>query len=153
MEASWVPGGDRSYRSDLGASNSPLAAWITIWKDGWSVSGTQNQISLRSSRIRAFLTGLFLCGWATAPGLAASGDPAHYVLKSTWHESLLASLAAAGGTAAEDGFAPFESDTMRGGDPARQITRAAGRSEGALSVRDRCSGREMGAWPTGRTQD
>ncbi len=54
--------------------------------------------------------------------LAASGDPDAYRCKSNWHESLLASLEALGTSGAEDGFAPFESETLRGSDAARPIS-------------------------------
>ena len=70
--------------------------------------------------IKPFLVGL-LVGRGACLGLAASDDPSSYVRQSNWHESLLASLEAVAGKGVEDGFAPFESDTMRGGDAARQI--------------------------------
>src|SRR5690606_9631582 len=66
------------------------------------------------------LLGCFICQGAGLC-LAASADPSCYVRESTWHESLLASLEAAAGANAENGFAPFESDTMLGGDAARPI--------------------------------
>jgi hypothetical protein len=53
---------------------------------------------------------------------AAANDPSGYIRKSGWHESLLASIEAVSRSGAEDGFAPFESETMRGGDAARQIS-------------------------------
>ena len=53
---------------------------------------------------------------------AAADNPSGYIRKSSWHESLLASLEAVSRSGAEDGFAPFESETMRGGDAARQIS-------------------------------
>ena len=53
-------------------------------------------------------------------------DASFYLRKSDWHESLLASFEAIAHSRTEDGFAPFESDTMRGGDPARQISVSLG---------------------------
>ena len=77
-------------------------------------------IPIMSRWIKPFLVGL-LVGRGACLGLAASDDPSSYVRQSNWHESLLASLEAVAGKGVEDGFAPFESDTMRGGDAARQI--------------------------------
>ena len=54
--------------------------------------------------------------------LTAADDPSGYLHKAGWHESLLASLEAVAGGGGEAGFAPFESDTMRGGDAARPIS-------------------------------
>jgi hypothetical protein len=71
--------------------------------------------------MKPFLITLFV--WVAAcRGLAAADDPSCYRHKSSWHGSLLASLEAVDGSGVEDGFAPFESNTMRGGDPARQIS-------------------------------
>ena len=53
---------------------------------------------------------------------AASDDPDSYIRGSNWHGSLVASVEAIKRSGVEDGFAPFESETMRGGDPARQIS-------------------------------
>ncbi len=47
---------------------------------------------------------------------AASNDPGYYIRKSNWHESFCASVGAIAGRGIEDGFAAFESDTIRGGD-------------------------------------
>jgi len=52
---------------------------------------------------------------------AAAPTPDCYVRKSNWHASLLASLDALAGHGLEDGFEPFESETLRGGDPACPI--------------------------------
>jgi hypothetical protein len=55
------------------------------------------------------------------PCPAVAYTPDSYVRKASWHASLLASLEALAGRGLEDGFEPFESATMRGGDPARSI--------------------------------
>ena len=75
-----------------------------------------------SMRTKKLLAGLLISCGAILSSLAAAGDPPNYVIKSTWHESLLASLESAATSGSEDGFAPFESDTMHGGEPARQIS-------------------------------
>ena len=61
---------------------------------------------------------LLLAAWTW--GMAA--DPGYYVKQSTWQETMLASLEALARSGLQDGFLPFESDIMRGGDPARQIS-------------------------------
>ena len=67
-------------------------------------------------------TGLgLLIAMAVSPCPAAQPTPDCYARKSDWHASLLASLEALAGSGLEDGFEPFESDTLRGGDPARSI--------------------------------
>lgn len=58
----------------------------------------------------------------TSFGWAAPGEPSLYSHKSTWHGSLLASVEGIARSGLEDGFAAFESETMRGGDAARQIS-------------------------------
>jgi len=52
---------------------------------------------------------------------AVADTPDSYIRKSNWHASLLASLEALAARGLEDGFEPFESVTMRGGDPAQSI--------------------------------
>ncbi|MHB8969100.1 MAG: HzsA-related protein, partial [Pirellulaceae bacterium] len=52
---------------------------------------------------------------------AVADTPDCYIRKSSWHASLLASLEALAGRGLADGFEPFESATMRGGDPARSL--------------------------------
>ncbi len=52
---------------------------------------------------------------------AVSPTPDCYIRKSNWHASLLASLDALAGHGLADGFEPFESETLRGGDPACPI--------------------------------
>lgn len=86
------------------------------------MSGERIPIPLRPIPTKRFLASLLLLCWVAPSILAAPGDPANYIIKSTWHDSLLASLEATAATGVEDGFAPFESDTMRGGDPARRIS-------------------------------
>ncbi|MBI5384781.1 MAG: SUMF1/EgtB/PvdO family nonheme iron enzyme [Verrucomicrobia bacterium] len=71
--------------------------------------------------IQPLLVGLLVC-WGACLGLAASNAPGHYVRKSNWHESLLASLEALAARGIEDGLTPFESDRLRGGDPAQRIS-------------------------------
>lgn len=60
--------------------------------------------------------------WAASTCPAATDAPGSYIRKSSWHESLLASVEAISRSEFKDGFAPFESETMRGGDPARPIS-------------------------------
>ncbi len=62
-----------------------------------------------------------LIAMASSPCPAVTPTPDCYARKSDWHASLLASLEALAGSGLEDGFEPFESDTLRGGDPARSI--------------------------------
>ena len=71
--------------------------------------------------INASLAGVLVC-WGAGIGLTAPSDPSHYARQSNWHESLLASLEAVAASGIEDGIVPFESDTMRGGGAARQIS-------------------------------
>jgi hypothetical protein len=67
---------------------------------------------------RALLT---LAAMVSIPCPADPVDPEEYVRGSDWRASLLAALEAIGRGAREDGFAPFESAAMRGGEPARAI--------------------------------
>ena len=70
-----------------------------------------------------------------AGGLARAADPGWYVPKSTWQDTILASLTAVAESGAEDGFAPLETETMRGGEPARWVNvRVAGAKEMYLFV-------------------
>ena len=71
-------------------------------------------------RFQAAFAGL-LISIAVSPCPAVAQTPDFYIRKSSWHASLLASLEALAGSGLEDGFEPFESATMRGGDPARSI--------------------------------
>ena len=71
--------------------------------------------------MKAFLAVVLVC-LSAGVGLAASGDPSHYARHTNLHESLLASLEAIAASGVEDGFAPFESETMQGGMAARQIS-------------------------------
>ncbi len=91
-------------------------------------------ISRRIQPIVAALVGLgFLLATSVCP--AAKDDPAGYVRKASWHESLLASLERVSAQQPADGFAAFESETMRGGDAARRISIAvAGAQELYLFV-------------------
>jgi formylglycine-generating enzyme required for sulfatase activity len=54
-----------------------------------------------------------------ARGRAA--DPSYYLRQATWQESMLSSLAALATSGLEDGCGRFESETVRGGQPARQV--------------------------------
>ncbi len=78
------------------------------------------QIRAMSHLPKNLLVGFAVC-LATVFSPAASNDPSHYLRKSNWHESLCASVEAIAGLGLEDGFAPFESETMRGGEAARPI--------------------------------
>jgi len=51
-----------------------------------------------------------------------SADPAYYIKRATWQETMLASADAITRAVPEDGFPAFESETVRGGEPARQIS-------------------------------
>ena len=56
--------------------------------------------------------------WAATSWAA---DPAYYLRKSTWQETLLASETALAQQNLEDGLAPFESNVLRGGDPPQRV--------------------------------
>lgn len=72
-------------------------------------------------KIAALFGGAFvLMAIGAEPGLA--GDPAYYTKKATWHDSMVASAEAISASGLADGFAPFESGTMRGGDASRQVS-------------------------------
>lgn len=66
-----------------------------------------------------------LIGWmvvlAAIPCYGDAPTASFYIRKGDWHASLLASLEALAGSQLQDGFESFESDTMRGGDPAQSI--------------------------------
>jgi hypothetical protein len=66
----------------------------------------------------AILAGLCLAG----PVLAAALLPKHYLRQATWQETMLASLETITRAGLKDGFAPFESETLRGGEPAQIVT-------------------------------
>ena len=74
----------------------------------------------RRRHIQAALAGLLII-LIGGPSLAENPDPDFYLRKSSWHASLLASLEALAGRGLEDAFEPFDSETMRGGDPAQSI--------------------------------
>jgi formylglycine-generating enzyme required for sulfatase activity len=78
------------------------------------------QVNWSAQRLKFALAGCLV--GSTIYCFAAANDPSGYIRKSGWHESLLASIEAVSRSGAEDGFAPFESETMRGGDAARQIS-------------------------------
>jgi formylglycine-generating enzyme required for sulfatase activity len=69
--------------------------------------------------VAALVLGLLATAYALPAGAA---DPAYYVKKSTWQETMLASLEAIAQSDLEDGFAPFESETRRGGDAAQRVS-------------------------------
>ena len=71
--------------------------------------------------MKSLLVILVVCATAGSC-LTAADDPSGYLHQAGWHESLLASLEAVAGGGVEAGCAPFESDTMRGGDAARPIS-------------------------------
>lgn len=78
-------------------------------------------LSMRwTGRCQTALLALFACG-VVCVGLAEAADPVHYIRKSSWHASLLASLASLAEQGLQDGFDPFDSETMRGGNPAQSI--------------------------------
>ena len=51
----------------------------------------------------------------------AASDPAHYVKKATWQETMLASWQAIERAPLTDTFAPVESETLRGGQPPQHV--------------------------------
>ena len=79
----------------------------------WSKKWTSCHSALRTLHLVLALLGMaFSCGAAA---------PAYYIRQSSPQDTLLASLEALAKSDLEDGFAPFESDTMRGGEPGRHI--------------------------------
>ena len=72
----------------------------------------QLQFNWCPQRIKLTLAGCVVGLTCFCP--AAADDPSGYIRKSSWYESLLASIEAVSRSGAEDGFAPFESETMRG---------------------------------------
>ena len=80
----------------------------TSWNERW-----RRPIQAAFAGLLIFLTG--------HPSPAETPDPDFYLRKSNWHASLLASLEALAGRGLEDVFEPFDSATMRGGDPAQSI--------------------------------
>ena len=105
-----------------------LTRQATIWKHGLNVNGIRNHFPLMSSWIKVFLLALLLFRGAVAPGLATPSGSG-YVLKSNWHDSLLTSLETLAASGVGDGFAAFESETTRGGEPALQINVPLGRAK------------------------
>src|SRR3990172_6556197 len=95
--------------------------------DGWNLRASLRCLQasrwIPAARLarKPLLAGFLLCG-VVSLSLAASDDPGGYSRKRSWHESLLASLEAVSRSGLEDGFAPFESETMRGGEAARKIS-------------------------------
>ena len=64
--------------------------------------------------MRAFIrTGLAVM-WAAWSASGWSADPAFYEKRSSWQETILAAEEALARQNLEDGFAPFESEVMRG---------------------------------------
>ncbi len=56
-----------------------------------------------------------------APSLLGATPPDPYVKRSTWQETILASVEAVEAANLPDGFPSFESETLRGGEPGKQI--------------------------------
>jgi formylglycine-generating enzyme required for sulfatase activity len=59
---------------------------------------------------------------AAAPKPRTTEDPAHYVRRATWQQTMIASLEALAKQDLADGFAPFESETLRGGQAAQRVS-------------------------------
>ena len=57
----------------------------------------------------------------TLPDLAAA-DPEWYLRQATWSDTLLAAWEAVAQSDLQDGFEPFESETLRGGQTARRMS-------------------------------
>ncbi len=80
----------------------------------------------RSTLPERVLATTFLAAAALLPTLTSNAatppDPAHYVRKATWQQTMLASLHALAKPELADGFTPFESDTFRGGQPPQHVT-------------------------------
>jgi formylglycine-generating enzyme required for sulfatase activity len=58
-----------------------------------------------------------------SPGpILAAKAPDYYVRSSTWQETMVESLSKLAGSELKDGFEPFESETIRGGEPARRVS-------------------------------
>jgi len=55
-------------------------------------------------------------------GAAVTSDPPYYQKQSTWQATMLASFEALASQGLDEGFMPFESDTLRGGQPAQHIS-------------------------------
>jgi len=55
------------------------------------------------------------------PTRLCAGDPAYYQKQGTWHETMVASVVALAQAGIEAGCSPFESEVMRGGEPARRV--------------------------------
>jgi len=77
-----------------------------------------------SARVASWLAAVvFGFGWAGA--LCGAQTPAaqpRYLRQATWQDTMLASLEALNRSGLEDGFAPFESETLRGGQPAQRVS-------------------------------
>jgi len=71
--------------------------------------------------MKFLLVTLVVCRAAWLYG-APSEDPSAYRRGSNWHASLMASVQSISGSGIKDGFAPFESKTLRGGDGAQHIS-------------------------------
>jgi len=74
------------------------------------ISRTRKRISIHCVFL---LPVLFGQGW--------TADPPHYKRQATWHDTLLVSLEELERRGMEEGFPSYESDILRGGDPARQV--------------------------------
>lgn len=73
-----------------------------------------------AARLAAIVCGVGLVG--SLHGAAADAVPPYYLKQSTWQETMLASQQALDSSGLEDGFEPFESETMRGGQPAQRVS-------------------------------
>jgi formylglycine-generating enzyme required for sulfatase activity len=72
---------------------------------------------------RARLVPLFAAAlWVILVPPAGASDPDWYVRKSDWRDTTLSSLEAVAKSDLKDGVEAFESETLRGGDPARHIS-------------------------------
>jgi hypothetical protein len=74
------------------------------------------QISMTTSIRIAMWLAIVMCGaaWAVSSDGAAA--------QATWQDTMLAALEKLGSSGLQDGFAPLESETMRGGGPAQHIS-------------------------------
>ncbi|MDO8539949.1 MAG: SUMF1/EgtB/PvdO family nonheme iron enzyme [Opitutaceae bacterium] len=80
--------------------------------------------SARGGGARRFATGIAIASllWPTVSPGASTSDPAHYVKKATWQQTMIASLQALAKAELADGFAPVESETFRGGQTPQRVS-------------------------------
>ncbi len=95
--------------------NKPPGWNSTLHSTSAGPTGTQ--------RAGVLIAGLTLLGALWPVGTrAADADPAHYVRKATWQQTMLASLEALMKQAPADSFLPYESDMLRGGQPPQRVS-------------------------------